>query len=298
MIRYFLLIVWLCAAIESRADVVVRYKSNADMANVISLKMEGAESIKGEKSHSAVTINVGGGMMAMMGSSIPRETVNIVRLDKGLFWELDPKSKTFKESTVEFLKQQLSQGGDTRGEGGESDYEWTVEVTPSGEDQNINGFVCKGYLGKAVGIRKSNPDDTIFITCEQWLGQDIPASAEVKKYQARYANVVGVDQMWAQENLSSMLKGFGSEFGILADSMKKYEGFPVKNVILIESLGAGRGDSAGNTMEEMMGKGLKGKKSVASGHTKVFSITTEVLGIEQTAIDDSLFEIPKGYTRK
>jgi hypothetical protein len=95
-----------------------------------------------------------------------------------------------------------------------------------------------------------------------------------------------------------MLKGFGSEFGILADSMKKYEGFPVKNVILIESLGVGRGDSAGNTMEEMMGKGLKGKKSVASGHTKVFSITTEVLGIEQTAIDDSLFEIPKGYTRK
>ncbi|OGC92411.1 MAG: hypothetical protein A2W25_17040 [candidate division Zixibacteria bacterium RBG_16_53_22] len=298
MLRRLLLIAALCAAIDSKADVVVRFRSNADMANVISLMMDGIESVKGDRSHSAVTISVDGGMMAMMGSSVPRETINIARLDKGLFWELDPQGKTFKESTVVSHRQQLSQGGDTYGEGGESDYDWTLQVTPSGEEQIVNGLACKSYLGKAVGIKKSNPDDSIFITCEQWLGQNIPASAEVKAFQARYADIVGVDQIWAQENLSSMLKGFGTEFGILADSLKRYEGFQVKNVILIESSGAGLGESAGNTVGAMMGKNLEEGDSRQGGRIKVFSLTTEIISIEQGAIDDAIFEIPEGYSKK
>jgi hypothetical protein len=299
MIKMIAIVLTILSALNAGADVVVTYKSNADMANIITLKMDGVENIKGDKSHSTVTTGVGGGMMAMMGNNVAKEKVNIVRLDKNLFWELDPKENTYTENTLETLKRQLSQSEGESGDAGDTDdYTWAVEFASRPNSKDINGFQCDGYLGKAVGLKKDSPGDTVFITYEQWMTRNVPGGAEVKAYQARYADAVGVNQMWAQENMSSMLKGYGSQFEVLADSMSRRDGFPIKIVILIESSAILQKEPAGDDMEKMMKNMLKSQDSDKGGRMKAFTLTTEVISIEQRSLDDGKFEIPEGYNKK
>ncbi len=282
-------------ASESRSDVIVKYQSKADMANVVSLRIEGVESIKDEKCRSTMATNVDGGMMAMMGSGPAKGTISIVRLDKGLFWELDTDNKAYKESSLESLREQSSLGEGMVGEKPGEEYVWSLRFTPIQERQIINGFLCAGNHGEAVGIKKNGSGDTVFVTYEQWSSGIPSGGSEIRAYQTRYAVATGVNQMWAKECMSAMLKGYGPQFELLADSLNRSDEFPIKTIIAIESSAARtKGSDDSGATEQMPGRDIPDE----AGRASAFSMVTEILSIKEAALDDSQFEIPQDFTKK
>jgi len=295
----------LLGCVVSKADVVVKTKSNVEMAGIMSMQTDGVDNIKADKSYNSLTTQMTGGMATILGKGKPKEMVNITRLDKGLYWELDTEKKKYKETTMDQLKTQLSEA---RGEGKkseESEYSWTVEVKSVEGAQAINGFNCNGVIGKATGVNKKNAADTLFITYEQWAAKEVPGASEVEAYRQSYAKAIGMDQMWSNENMGSMFKQYGSEFAELAVKVSETGGYPIRTIMTVE--GGAKPDNqesnqpsgnALNMMSKMFGKKVDKQETEKGGRSKTFSFTNEVLSIEQKAISDSQFEVPEGFKKK
>jgi hypothetical protein len=289
----------------SRADVVVKTKSNTEMAGIMSMQTDGVNNIKDDKSYNSMTTQMTGGMVAMLGKGKPKDIVNITRLDKGLYWELDTEKKNYKETTMEELKKQFADARSKGKKGEEPEYVWTVEVKAIDGSQTISGFTCNGVLGKATGVSKKNVADSMFISYEQWAAKDVPGAAEVKEYQQNYAKAVGIDEMWAKENMGSMLKQYGSEFAELAIKVSESGGYPIRTIIIVEGAAKPQGEESEKThggamgmMSKMLGKKADKQENDKGGRMKTFSFANEVISIEQKSIGDSQFEIPEGYKKK
>ena len=300
-----LMLVFLLAGAVSHADVVVKSKSIAEMGGMMSTQTDGVDNIKGDKSYSSMTTQMTGGMAAMFSKGKPKEMVNITRLDKGLFWDMDPEKKSYKETTLEEMKKQFA---DIKGETDkekEPEYTWTVDVKNLNGPQTINGFSCSGVLGKATGISKKNAADTLFITYEQWAAKDVPGASEVEAYHKNYAKAMGIDQMWAKENMGSVLKQYGAEFAELAIKVSEAGGYPIRTIISVEGGAKPEGaesdqspSGAMSMMSKMLGKKADKQEGDKGGRAKAFSMTHEIQSIEVKGVEDSQFDIPAGYKKK
>jgi hypothetical protein len=295
----------LLVTVVSKADVVVKTKTSADMAGMMTMQTDGVNDIKGDKSYNSLTTQMTGGMASMLGMNKPKDIVNITRLDKNVYWELDTEKKNYKETTMEQLKKRLDESREEGEKGDQPEYTWTVEVKPIEGSQTINGFKCNGMLGKATGVNKKEAADTIFISYEQWAAKEVPGSAEVEAYGKKYAAAMGIDEMWAKENMGSMLKQYGSEFAELAIKVNDKGGYPIKTIVTVEGAAKPEGESSENSaaaamdkMNKMLGKKTTDEDTDKGGRMKALSFTNEVLSIEQKAIGDNQFEIPEGYQKK
>ncbi len=301
VIAFFILFV----SVVSQADVVIKIRTSTDMAGVMTTQTDGSQEIKGDKSCLDASTKVTGGMAAMFSKGKPMQMVNITRLDKGIFWQLDPDKKTYMESTLDNLKQQLNE---TKGEGQkpeEPEYTWTVNVETIDQPQTINGFDCSGVIGKAVGVGRKNSADSMFITYEQWSAKDVPGADEVEAYQKKYSDAIGMDPMWAKENMGSILKDFGAEFVELAGKVNKSGQYPIKTIVTIEGTSKSEGEGsdenpadAMSMMNKMLGKKPDQAEGEEGGYKPFLSLTNEVESIEVKDVDDSRFEIPDGYKKK
>jgi len=300
-----LMLVFLLAGAVSHADVIVKSKSIVDMGGMMSSQSDGVDNIKGDKSYNSMTTRMTGGMAAMFNKGKPKEMVTITRLDKGLFWNLDPERKSYKETTLEEMKKQFAdvKGGNEKEK--EPEYTWTVDVKALDGPQTINGFKCNGVLGKATGINKKNTADTLFINYEQWAAKDVPGASDMETYQKNYAKAMGIDQMWAKENMGSVLKQYGAEFAELAIKVNEAGGYPIRTIISVEGGVKPEGAESDETpsgamsmMSKMLGKKADKQEGDKGGRSKVFSMTHEIQSVEVKGVDDSQFEIPAGYKKK
>jgi hypothetical protein len=305
----------LCLAMPAFGDVVVKHKSNAEMGGMMSMEMTGTDNVKSDRSYNEVTTKMTGGMMTMLGKDKPKETVSITRLDKGVVWDVDPEKKSYTEKTLESMKAKLEDAKEeSKDEKSESDYIWTVDVKTVDQRQNINGFDCKEVIGTATGVKKDTKADTIFITFDQWMANNVPGTTEMETYHKNYAKAIGADEMMADKNMGEMLKNYGGQFEALAVKMSEAGGYPIKMTMRVENAGkpglegekAEESQEKNKSMTEMMGK-MFGKKKEANtekkeesknGRMTSFSFTNEVLSIEVKPVGDSQFEVPTGYKKK
>ncbi len=314
------LVILVCHAVSAIADVVAKHKSSFEVAKIMSMEMTGIDYTKADRNYSEVTSKMTGGMMAMLGKGKPKETVSITRIDKALLWELDTEKKHYKEQTFAELKKDMEEmqgeADEAKDESDEDEYVWTVEVKNIDGRQNINGFDCKGVIGIATGVKKKDPSDSLIITLEQWMAQNVPGAAEMETYHKNYAQAIGVDEMWAKQGMGEMLKQYGSQFQELGMKLNEAGSYPIKTIMTAESParpGGEEGDEessgADNSMSGMMGKMSKmlGKQKEAEGEdakaenggrTKAFTMTNEVLSVELKSVPDSQFDIPTGYKKK
>jgi hypothetical protein len=101
--------------------------------------------IQGEKMWEQSATHFTGAILSRVASG--RETVHISRIDKGVYWTLDPKDKTYFERPIEAFPK-----GDPEKEKPEQEKP-RVRVTKSefsvkktGASEVINGFPCEEYL--------------------------------------------------------------------------------------------------------------------------------------------------------
>jgi len=297
---YLAITIVLCLAVSIQAGVVIKQKSKVEAGGMVNMDISSTEFIQSDKSYNGGTVTMSGGMMAMMGGMKPTEFGQVTRLDKKVMWQLDYEHKTYTEMSMAAFKHTMGQGGMGQMPGGgdnPEEFDWTVDVTDSDDETDINGFKCKNIIAKATGVNKEDPENKMQLTYEYWYTSDVDGYDELKDHYQNFSDVTGVDLTQSQQSAGQIFSKYGSQFDEMTKKMSETEGFPIKTVIKVESVGGDdKGGMAGMPPEmmAMMGKKDKGEGEMMT----VFSLTTETISIEKQDIDDSKFEIPEGFEKK
>jgi hypothetical protein len=303
-------------AVVVNADVTIQRKSVlSSLMGLGGSESQDNQFIKADKScHDMSTAFTSGMMKKLTGGKASGES-QIVRLDRQLVWNLDPQKKTYTEMTFAAMKEMMKQAMAQMGDSGlksddENLYTWTIEMQPAGNNETVNGFDCKYAAGKAVGVNKRTPADTVIIDYQNWFGQNVAGEKELRQYEENYAAALGLDKMEIQQGMQQFLNSYGEQFKKLADNFKDVGGYPIKTIIEVTKIGAAKKVSETGEQEEKesqsgimgklggkLGKMMAQKDDKGGGPAKPFSMTTEVLKIETSTIDDGKFEIPAGYKK-
>jgi hypothetical protein len=265
------------------------------------------------------------------------EALNIIRLDKGVYWNLDPKNKTYTEKTIEPLKmgEPKEQAPKEKPKTRVTKSEFTVKKT--GASENINGFPCEEYLVswllemediETKAKTRTTMNTNLWTTPETSTIQN--AQAQELQFGKAYAHKLGIDHSLEEtkrlgiEALGAMSgvseEEMGKGFKRLKEEMSKIKGYPIRSVVNWAMEGdkpaAGAKEEAPSSgsvadIQKSVGSflgGLAGKVAQKTGSDKssstagkeeaFFSSMTEIKAIHVNSISADVFEIPAGYAKK
>lgn len=294
-----------CLASFSAADVIIKTKTDMDMIGAGKIKMEQAQYIKGDRSYDESTTILEGKMAEMAGSK-NMKNIQIVRLDKGVGWSLNPNKKNYTEFSFEQMKANLEQARKQKMAAAPMDeYEWKTEFSKDIGSQEIIGHDCKGIRAVSVGVNKNDPKDSVFITNEQWFSENLPGGTEFMNFADKMSETVGNEKGFLnQMSMNPMLAKFGDQFGEIAKEFENVEGVPLKTVLVVEgtinpmaaAMGGQELDDEAKAMMEKMGIAIPGEAE--GGHHNLISLTSTVSKIEEKPIDNAKYEIPEGFKKQ
>lgn len=259
------------------ADVVVKYKSKAEITNRILLKIESTNYIKEDKKFSELKTNFS--VLNEPGTPFDIISKGITRLDRGIHWSL--LGSKYTEETIASMHDSIGQA---------AEYNWTFNVTPVPDNEKIRKFTCFGQIGNALGVGINDLADTVFLTFEQWSTDDTLNGTELIAYEDSFTKTSEVHKIWSQEHIATYLeKGYGTQFEKLSDLMGERRGIPIRSFFQIERT---------ILYDEASNKKGTGKHPKDGGNWKVFSMTNELISIENKKINSEKFEIPSNYEKK
>jgi len=290
-----------CFTANIFADVIVTQSMTIETMGMGSSETTIVSKTKGDKDCTQMSAKSNSIMGMPAGQT---ENIIINRLDKGVSWVIHPQTKTYQEIKFSDIKKSLGSITEASSKSGEGDaeYTWTVTVEDLGS-KAINGYNAKGIRGTAIGVSKKNPTEKTRVIYEIWFGQNLPGGTELIQHFRKLAELSGQDQLMNSEAANKIFSSVGPEFDKLTKAIAANEGFPVKTVISVEAniaehaqdidtTGMGDNPQAAAMMQSM--KAMMGNAS-ADGMTKVLSMSTQVMKIETTAVDEATFELPAGY---
>jgi hypothetical protein len=291
-------------AAAAMAEVVVKRQITFEIPGMPATDMTSTEQIMNDRSYS-LTEFAPNSMMAQMGGHQKPEA-NITRLDKGVIWNLNEGSKTYNEMPLANLKTAMNKQ-EPMNEKDESDlFNWTYDVKPQ-EKGEINNLPAKGVIVTASGVGKENPDVKVTITYEQWDSKDVPGIETLEAYDSKFSEVTGMGMHAREKMIQRMATRFGTVFITMTEKAGAMKGFPVKISITAKStekpqspMGITEEDlkkmdpATRKKMEQFIPKGDKDE----GGMNTLFSVNTEVTSVETKETDESLFDIPEGYTKR
>ena len=299
---------------------------------------EGAttKSYQGEKMWDTTSSKFTGAVLSRISGG--SESATITRVDRGIYWILDPKNKTYTERPIEAFKK------DETGKERQEQEKPKVRVTKSefsvkktGASEIINGFPCEEYLVtwllemeniETKAKSRSTMNNNLWAT---------PETATIRKVQAEemafhkaYAQKLGL-QISPEEAKQLGIETFAAMSGAskqeiekgftkVREEMAKIKGYPIRTVVnwSVESEkaatapkeGSTSGESSSETSKSVGGflsglsKGITqkvmGDKGSAPGQREggSFSSTYEVKAIHADSVPAEVFEIPPGYSKK
>ncbi|MCK4224767.1 MAG: hypothetical protein KAX39_06280 [candidate division Zixibacteria bacterium] len=250
------------------------------------------------------------------------KSVQITRLDKELTWNIDPDRKKYTEISFEEMKKMFEemekavQEAESLKTEKETVPEPKVEVYVTGKKKKISGYPCEQAIIKMTvegEDEKSGKNQTFIITNEMWLTKDFPAQKEIKEFENKMSQKLGMKQGYGQDMFSAFTQ-FGIDVNKLTEEMKKIEGFPILQTITMEVKGEKIEAEMESSVEEEeededdmeeealkgLAKGLFGKKEKGGKEERniILSITTEVTEVKTGKINDSEFELPSGLEKE
>lgn len=266
------------------------------------------------------------------------ESATVTRVDKGVYWVLDPKNKTYNERPIEAFKK------DEAGKERQEQEKPKVRVTKSefsvkktGASETINGFSCEEYLVtwllemedlETKAKSRSTMTNNLWTTPETATIRKV--QAEERAFQKAYAQKLGLQispeeaKQLGIETFAAMSGASQQEiekgFAKVREEMAKIKGYPIRTVVnwSVESEkaagaqkeGSTSGESSSETPKSVGGflsglsKGIAqkvmGDKGSAPGQKEggSFSSTYEVKAISADSVPADVFEIPSGYSKK
>jgi hypothetical protein len=236
-----------CAAVAS-ATVMVKEKSTSSGfrgwgAGTTTSTM----TVVGDKQRSESEFVYTGKLKTLVGRK-PVQSVDIVRLDKELMWDLDPANKSYTETTFAELRKLMAEGAarlqepapEPAGEGEEApEMTFTLDVKRTGAKKEINGFPTEQAvvtcIGKPVKPEKGQENAEVRIVLDLWLTKQAPGQDELQDFHRRFAEKIGMDPELERSATGMVQKLYGGGMRKMAEEMKKLEGVPILSTLSIES---------------------------------------------------------------
>jgi hypothetical protein len=245
----------------AQADVTMQEHmslSGAGMMKMANMSGTTTTTISGDRARTESNLQFESGLMRTFARGAGGPHVEIVRLDQDKIYSLDPKKKTYTETTFaeqrarmqeameQMNKAQASQQQSTSGVD-ESECEWSEpksEVKRTGEQALIGGFQAERVTITASQSCKSKKDGQVCdfgLAFDQWIAPSLEASTEVQTYQRTYAEKLGLGAASSRDFAERAQSMFGRYQGIWTELGKKMaeanlKGYPVKSGF---SLGVG-----------------------------------------------------------
>lgn len=299
---------------------------------------EGTTSRKyqGEKMWDSTSSRFTGAILSRVAGG--SESSTITRVDKGVYWTLDPKNKTYVERPIEAMK--MGEPGKEKPEQEKSKVRVTkseFSVKKTGASETINGFPCEEYLVTwlvEMEDMETKAKSRSTMTNNLWT---TPETATIRKVQAEerafhkaYAQKLGI-QMSPEEAKQMGIETFAAMSGAsqeeiekgftkVREEMAKIKGYPIRTVVnwSVEgekSEGAEKEEKASSESSSQtptsvggflsgLSKGITQKVMKDKGSTSgqkegaTFSTTHEVKAIHADSVPAEVFEVPPGYSKK
>jgi hypothetical protein len=245
------------AAVAARADVVIEETMNTDgVAGFSMLAMQGTttRSLSADKQRTDSNLQFKSKLLnTFAGRSGP--TSQIVRLDKGLMWEVQSKDKTYTERTfadaraaMEKALQQM-EAASQQAQAQQPQQELpinaaesqcspaVVEARVTGEQATIAGLQTSRQV---VSLKQTCTDPKTMKACdmvwsiEEWSTAQAPGMDESKAFALNYAKQMGLDASSMQAMQSRMQNAFSQYKGTWTELMTKastFQGYPLKTAL-------------------------------------------------------------------
>jgi hypothetical protein len=186
--------------------------------------------------------------------------ITIIRLDKGVVWNLNPTKKEYTKTTFDEIS--------AAAEGIEGEEEPGIELPEiklekPGNKKKILGKECEQIVVSMDATSEEGGEATF--TQTMWVTKEIPGYMEIVAFNKKMP-VIGI------KSSTPMMGGSTKSYTEFQEKLKDIEGFPLE-------------------LDMDMTMGAEGMS---------FSITMHsvVTGFDTKTLDKSLFEIPAGYTLK
>jgi hypothetical protein len=242
-------------ALPAQADVSFNQHMNVEAAGAMSLlASEGdiATLVANDKSHTESTISMKSRLAGMFSGS--GKTASIVRLDKGLTWNLFPDKQEYAEVTFAQVKAQMDQARKSiqdaqgSGQGGAGlpvsaeGCQWTdgkVTVEHPAGSEDIAGLATQRHV---IRMQQSCTDPKTAKTCDitlqmdTWLAKKVPGEQEVTKFTRAYAEALGLGDVMRQVQGpgQSLLAMFATNWSGVEGEFKKLQGYPMRSVMQMD----------------------------------------------------------------
>ena len=202
---------------------------------------------QGEKMWDSTSTKFTGAIMSRIAGG--SESATITRVDKGVYWTLDPKNKTYVERPIEAIKR--GEPGKEKPEQEKSKVRVTkseFSVKKTGASETINGFPCEEYLItwllemedlETKAKSRSTMTNNLWTTPETATIRK--AQAEEKAFHKAYAQKLGLQispeegKQMGMEIFAAMSGASKQEiekgFARVKEEMAKVKGYPIRSVV-------------------------------------------------------------------
>ena len=309
------LLILLLIAVSAQADVT--YKRRTTTLGFGASEGTSTEYFTADRSASESTMRWTRGLMKTMTGGKEVASTSIVRLDKELIWEIDPKQKEYKEMSFAEFRELIGKLSTETGEAADGEpvdttaeemYEWKVETLSDPDPKNINGFSCRNLKIVATGTNKQDANDRVMITVDFWNSPDVPGQQDAAAFATAYAKALGFDIEATRPGFQQAIMLYQKQFNELAEAAKQAPGVAVRSLVEIKRnqlVGPNVGQAMKEGMKnEVLGKLPFGKKKEPKQEPPKyeerikFSVESELLEANSTAVEAAKFEAPTGYKLK
>ncbi len=246
------------AAVAARADVVIQESMTTDgVAGFSLLAMQGTttRSLSADKSRTDSNVQFKSKLLnTFAGKS--GNTSEIVRLDTGFIYQVQPKDKTYTERSLAdaaAAMQRAVQQMETASQQAQAQQPQqqlpinaeesqcspaVVEAKATGEQATIAGYETKRAT---VSLKQTCKDPKTMKSCDvifsidEWLAAQAPGMDESRAFALNYAKAMGLDAASLQAMQSRMQNAFSQYKGTWTEVMQKasttFQGYPLKSAL-------------------------------------------------------------------
>jgi hypothetical protein len=245
----------------AQADVTMQEQMNLSGAGMMKMaNMSGTTTtvISGDRARTESNMQFESGLMRTFARGAGGPHVEIVRLDQDKIYSLDPKKKTYTETTFADMRAKMQQAMEAMQKGqasqaqatsgvDEEQCEWSEpksEVKRTGEKALIAGFQAEHVTvsaSQSCTDKKTGQVCDFGLALDQWVAPDFQASSEAQAYQRAYAEKLGLGSASSRDFAERAQASFGRYKGLWSELGKRLasldvKGYPVKSGF---SLGVG-----------------------------------------------------------
>ncbi len=228
------------------ADVTIkRLTVLKGMGGMMNSTVTSTEMVQGDMMASNHETKMDSKLMKMMGAGKPVLTTSIIRLDRGVFWDINHKEKTYTEMTFAEMRQMMDSLGAMMSGGSAmaqqkaafdtSEYKLLppkFDVKRTGKHETISGYDCdEGLLTMETTAINRKTGDTVLldVTMSSMLAKNVPGEAEMTAFGKKMAQAMGMDMNQAAgQSMQKMLAMYGINAEKLAEEAKKLNGFAMR----------------------------------------------------------------------